>query len=301
MSTNPFAPATKEQLRARLALAGPTGSGKTWTALEWATVLGERIAVIDTEHNSAALYADHFTFDTMDMTPPYDPRRAADALKAAEAHGYEVVILDSLTHFWQGEGGTLDIVDSAAQRMGGNKYAGWSIGTPALRHLVDTMLAVDLHLIVTMRSKMDYAEVIKDGRKTYERVGMQPIMRDGIEYEFTILGDIDLEHRLVISKSRCDALADKVVQPGRAADAAKEFRAWLESGTEPTLSKREAQNRILGAVDGDRDEARSVWLLEFPDVGERVPLVKLTDVLSALATVDRTVPTEDDGEDGDDE
>lgn len=262
---NPFQKAVKSQLKARLALAGPTGSGKTWSALEWARVLGKNIALIDTERGSAALYADHFEFDTLDMPPPYDPHRCVEALKAAEANGYDVVILDSMSHFWQGEGGTLDIVDAAAQRMGGNKYAGWSVGTPALRHLVDTMLAIDVHLIVTMRSKMDYVEVEKNGRKTYERVGMAPVMRDGIEYEFTLLGDIDLEHRIVISKSRCDLLADRVVQPGRAADAAETFRTWLEQG-EPVAARSVIEELVerMNALDEEtRKACKTAFFTEF--------------------------------------
>lgn len=294
--SNPFAPATKEQLKARLALAGPTGAGKTWTALEWATVLGDRIAVIDTERNSASLYADHFTFDTMDMAPPYDPKRCADAIIAAQANGYDVAVIDSLSHFWQGEGGTLDIVDAAASRAyGGNRYAGWAVGTPALRFLVDTMLAADMHLVVTMRSKMDYVEAQDGNRKKYERVGMAPVMRDGIEYEFTILGDIDLEHRIVISKSRCDELADQVVQPGHAADAAKQFKAWLESGTEPTVSREEAQRKIRTACDGNVGQARDIWAERFKATPGRILAADLADVLAGIvAEPEDDEPYEDD-------
>lgn len=242
MTANPFQKATRAQLKARVAFAGPTGSGKTWTSLEWATVLAGdtgRIAYVDTERGSAALYADRFDFDVMAFDPPYDPGRLADVLKAAEAHGYAVVVVDSLSHFWEGEGGTRDIVDAAAERAKGNTFAGWKVGTPALRHLIDTMLGLDAHFLATMRSKMEYVlETDSRGKQVPKKVGLAPVMRAGVEYEFTLVGDIDLEHRIIITKSRCDRLADELVQPGRADEAAKVFAGWLGEG-EPLATRAE--------------------------------------------------------------
>jgi len=108
-----FAPATRSEAKARVALVGPTGAGKTWTALEWATVLakGGRIAVIDTENGSASLYSDQYKFDTASWPPPYTPLKLVNALEHA-ASEYDVIVIDSLTHFWQGQGGVLEIVGS---------------------------------------------------------------------------------------------------------------------------------------------------------------------------------------------
>lgn len=233
MAPNPFKKATKAQLKARVALDGPTGSGKTWTMLEWLKVLagGAPVAVVDTEHGSASLYADHFEFDVLTWDPPYEPLKLADTIRQAQAAGYAALGLDSLSHFWEGEGGTLDMVDAAAQKAKGNSYVGWKVGTPALRHLIDTMLAADLHIVGTMRSKMEYVlEEDGRGKKTPRKVGMAPVMRAGVEYEFTLVGDLDLDHRLTFSKSRCPALADTLVQPGRASDAAEQFLGWLNDG-----------------------------------------------------------------------
>ena len=252
-----FQKATKRAVKARVALDGPTGSGKTWTALTWATVLGKRIALIDTERGSASLYSDHFDFDVLEMTPPYEPQRLVEALVAAEKEGYEVVVIDSLSHFWEGEGGTLDIVDGASQRANGNSFAGWKVGTPALRHLIDTMLGLDAHLIVTMRSKMEYVlEEDSRGKKVPRKIGMAPVMRAGVEYEFTLVGDLDLEHRLSISKSRSDLLADQVYQAGRAAEGAETFKTWLEAG-EPVAPRNEvdALKSRLNALDGPARKA----------------------------------------------
>lgn len=235
MST--FQKATKKAVRARVAFDGPSGAGKTWTALEWAAVLGNKTAVVDTERGSASLYSDKFSFDVLELSPPFHPDRLVEAIRSAEAAKYEVLVVDSLSHFWEGEGGVLDIADAAGQRAGGNSWAGWKTATPALRHLIDVMLASDMHLIVTMRSKQEWTqEDYTDGkghRKTRPvRVGMAPVMRNGMEYEFTVVGDLDLEHRLTVSKSRCDALADLVVQPGRAGEAAEMFLNWTKSGAE---------------------------------------------------------------------
>lgn len=248
-----FQKATRKQARARVGFDGPSGAGKTWTSLEWASVLGKRIAVIDTERGSASLYSDRFSFDVVELHPPFDPARYVAAVKAAETEGYDVLVIDSLSHAWEGEGGVRDIVDVAAAKLGHNSWAGWSVGTPAYRHLVDTILAADLHVIATMRSKTEWAEGVENGRKTYQRVGTAPVMRAGIEYEFTLVGDIDLEHRIAISKSRAEPLADLLVQAGRAAEAAETFRSWLQAGE--ALASRAELAALHAAFDTIEDRA----------------------------------------------
>src|SRR5579859_7285769 len=106
--SNVFQRAVKRQARARVALCGPTGSGKTWNSLVWAAALGQKVALVDTERNSASLYAPHFEFDVVDFQPPYDPARLVELIKLAQREGYDVLVIDSLSHFWEGEGGTLD-------------------------------------------------------------------------------------------------------------------------------------------------------------------------------------------------
>jgi hypothetical protein len=258
-TANPFQRATKRTARARVAFDGTSGSGKTWTALQWATELvadtGQRIALVDTERGSASLYAGHFDFDVLEMTPPYQPERLNSALRDAEAAGYGCAIVDSWTHFWSGEGGVLDLVDDAAARSGGNKFAAWQVGTPAFKRMVDTILAVDMHVIVTMRSKTEWVlEENERGKKVPRRVGMAPEQRAGVEYEFTMVGDIDLEHRIVFSKSRCDRLADAVIQPGRAQEAAAVFKAWLADG-EP-LADRNTVDAITSRVNAIEPKER---------------------------------------------
>lgn len=223
-----FKQATKKQLKLRLALAGPSGSGKTYSALAIASGLGERIAVIDTEHGSASLYADRFKFDTLTLGS-FAPSTYVEAIHAAESAGYEVIVIDSLSHAWMGKDGALEQVDAAAKRNKGNSYVAWRDVTPQHNALVDAMVQCKAHLVGTMRTKMAYEIGDENGKKSVKKLGMAPIQREGLEYEFTVFGDVDLDHNLVITKTRCSELAGKVItKPG--APLAKTLRAWLDSG-----------------------------------------------------------------------
>lgn len=275
--------ATRSQLKARVALDGPSGAGKTFTAIEWGSVLqGDgRTLVIDTEHGSAEWYSDRWDYDVITWAPPYDPGELATTIREA-GDTYDVIVVDSLSHFWEGEGGTLDIVDAAAQRSQGNSFAGWKVGTPALRHLMDTILQAKCHVIATMRSKMEYV-LEKDertGKNVPRKVGMAPVMRQGVEYEFTLIGELDLEHRLVITKSRCSVLADVVVQPGRAADAAETFLAWLTEGQAP-ITPEEAE-AIADSLNDLGADARRAWLSRFGVRPADLPSSRLDEAMQFL-------------------
>jgi hypothetical protein len=212
MTQMSFTRATKKQAKARLAFDGPSGSGKTYTSLRIATVLGERIAHIDTEHRSASKYADLFAFDTLQLDR-YDPQLLVDALAVAAAEGYDVVIVDSLSHFWMGIDGMLEQVDKAAKRVaGGNSFGGWKEMRPVERKMIEALLAYPGHVIVTMRTKTEWV-VEKDdrGRSVPRKIGLKAEQRDGIEYEFDIVGDLDLENELIVSKTRCPALTGAVL------------------------------------------------------------------------------------------
>jgi hypothetical protein len=230
-----FAPASREQSKARIALAGPSGSGKTYTALSLGKVLGNRMAVIDTEHGSASKYAtgadgQGFVFDALNLTN-FSPQNLVAALAAAGQARYPVVIVDSLSHFWSGVGGMLEQADNAAKRYGGNSFAGWKDARPMERQLIEALLAYPGHVIVTMRSKTEYViEENERGRKTPRKIGMKPEQRDGIEYEFDVVGDMDADNTLLIGKTRCSALAGAVIrQPGE--QLATTILEWLSGGT----------------------------------------------------------------------
>ena len=235
-----FKPAVRTKLKARMAIDGPTGSGKTFTGLTAATAFAPtgKIAVIDTERGSASLYSDIFKFDVLELDY-YDPLTYVEAIKSAEGYGYEVILIDSLSHAWEGEGGALDQVDQNAAKLRGNSYAAWRTVTPKHRKLVDTMLRSSAHVIATMRSKMEYVqEKDNDGKTQIRKIGLAPVQRSGMEYEFTWVIDIDTDHTAVVSKSRAADLADKV-QNKPDVEWFKQFYDWLVKGVEPPRTKQE--------------------------------------------------------------
>lgn len=242
-----FTKATKEQAKARIALIGPSGSGKTYTALRLAEGLGQRIAVIDTENASASKYAGEFNFDVLALEL-YAPNIYVQAIQAAEGAGYDVLIIDSLSHAWAGKGGALEMVDKAAKKYSGNSFAAWRDVTPHHNALVDAMVRCGCHLIVTMRSKTEYVvQAGKDGKMTPKKIGMAPVQRDGVEYEFDIVADLDLEHNLIVSKTRCRTLDGAILEkPG--ADMAQTIRDWLTDGAEPTPQRPQVVTKWWGQM-----------------------------------------------------
>lgn len=199
-----FKKAERQKAKLRLAISGPTGSGKTEGALMLAKGIGGRVAVVDTENSSASLYADRYDFETANITAPYTPEKFIDAIKAAEQAGFDVLILDSITHEWSGVGGCLEIVDMLAKaKFKGNSWSAWSEVTPRHRKFIDTILHSSIHIIVTLRSKMDTIQVDSgNGRKKVEKVGMKSEQRDGIEYEFTTVLDLTCDHYATATKDR---------------------------------------------------------------------------------------------------
>lgn len=229
-----FKQAKKAQSSLRMALLGPSGSGKTFTALTIAKALGERVAVIDTERGSASKYAgDVATFDVLELES-FSPDTYVEAIEAAAKEGYTVLVIDSLSHAWMGKDGALEQVDKvSAKSRSGNSFAAWREVTPMHNALVDAILRYPGHVLVTMRQKTEWVLEEDDrGKKVPKRVGMAPVQRDGMEYEFDVVGDMDHAHSLVVSKSRCPALADAVIRKpdGKVAEALK---AWLDDGYDP--------------------------------------------------------------------
>lgn len=235
MSAMTFVKATKKTAKARVALMGPSGSGKTKTGLRIAAGLGKRIAVIDTENASAAKYAgdDGIDFDVLCLDS-HSPENYVEAIHAAERAGYEVIFIDSLSHAWSGRDGALEQVDKAAKRsQSGNSYTAWRDVTPKHNALVDALVRCKAHLIASMRTKTEYVleDVVKNGKtsKQPRRIGLAPIQRDGMEYEFDVVADITLDHDLMVTKTRCSALDGMVVN--KAGEGFGEILAgWLSDG-----------------------------------------------------------------------
>lgn len=232
-----FQKATKKQSRLRLGLCGPSGSGKTFTALRIATGLcaaGKRVALIDSERGSASLYAGRFDFDVAEL-PDFRVQTYTRLLREAEQAGFDVAILDSISHAWAGKGGLLEQVDNAKgdQR---NKFTAWRDVTPQHHDFIDAMLQSPLHIIATMRAKAEYVlEEDDKGRKVPRKVGLAPVQRDGMEYEFTLVGDLD-GATLRVSKTRIPevvGLGAVIREPGE--DLGKRLAEWMATGVAPAI------------------------------------------------------------------
>jgi len=252
-----FTKATKKALKARVAIEGPSGSGKTYTALLTARALagpGGKVAVVDTERRSASLYADRFDFDALELDS-FAPTMLIDALEAAA--GYDVVVIDSLSHFWMGVDGMLEQVDRAGKRGGGNNFAGWKEMRPVERRMVDAMLAFPGHVLATLRVKTDYVVETNDrGRAVPKKVGLRAEQREGLEYEFTLVASMDLENTLVVTKSRCPELAGQVIaRPDESFGLT--MLAWLNSGETATETATQIRDEILAAGPLTVDEYRA--------------------------------------------
>lgn len=242
-----FQKAEKKQAKLRLAFTGPSGSGKTFSALLVARGLGGKIAFIDTENHSASLYAGEAgipDFDTLEIDPPYTIGKYVEAIKAAVSGGYGVLVIDSISHAWAGEGGLLD-KKQAIDARGGNSYTNWATITKEQEQFKAMLLNCDIHLITTMRSKQDYViETNERGKAAPRKIGLAPIQRDGMEYEFTMVLDMAIDHSATISKTRVRSFDGQVFRPS--AKTGADLLVWLTQGKapEPVAPKMDAKEEI---------------------------------------------------------
>lgn len=219
--------AQRKKAKLRLGLSGSAGSGKTWSSLEIATGMGGRICLIDTEGGSGDLYGENFVYDVLELGAPYSPDRYIEAIKEIEKEGYDILIIDSLSHAWVGEGGVLSIVD----RAGTNKFSGWRVGTPKQNALIDTIMSCKMHIITTLRVKTEYVVEQNDrGKSEPRKIGLSPVQRDGLEYEFTMFMDMNQDHMAHVMKDRTRLYDQQYVKPTQ--DMGKKLVEWLNSGVD---------------------------------------------------------------------
>ncbi len=289
-----FTRAQKRRSKLRLALCGPTGSGKTYSALSIAQGLGKRVALIDTECGSASLYADRFEFDVLELDSGH-PEKYIEAIEAAEEAGYDVLVIDSLSHAWMGKDGALELVDKAGQRSRSkNSFAAWREVTPLHNCLVDKLVRCKCHLICTMRSKMSY-EIQPDdrGRKVPVKIGLEPMQRSGMEYEFTLVGDLDLTNTLIVSKTRCSQFAQAVLQRP-SADFGKQLLSWLEdrvsdarAAAEGLLDEEARRNKARAELTRLKEVLGAVRCAELTEGMSRKGLPALEALVEALIKYER--------------
>jgi len=217
----------RKQAKIKLALQGGAGSGKTYSSLLIAKGLmnGDftKTAIIDTENRSADLYAHLGSYNVVSMNPPYSPERYVEAIELCEQADIEVIIIDSISHCW-------DYLLDVHSKMPGNSFTNWSKITPRQNVFVNKILRSSAHIISTMRVKQDYVLNQKNGKMVPEKVGLKAIQRNDLDYEFTIVFDVDSAHNAKASKDRTELFIDKpefVIN----ASTGRKIREWCEQGT----------------------------------------------------------------------
>lgn len=225
----------RDAAKLRMLLHGNPGTGKTWTSLMLGSRLGSRVAVIDTENDASLKYADSFDFDTLSISGTFQPRQIIAAIQAA-AERYDVIIIDSLSPFWSGPGGFVELADTEAQRLRGAGAGGlpaweaaaqsWRAIEPLYNAVMDTIFDCPMHVLMTLRARAGFEKTEMSDHIQTRRVRRAPWSRDGLVYDVDIEGVMEADHTLIMQKSRCSALHDRsFARPG--ADVAEILRGWL--------------------------------------------------------------------------
>lgn len=267
--------AERKQAKLRLGISGASGSGKTWSALEIATGMGGKIGMIDTEAGRGELYGSDFNYDIIRLETPYSPERYIEAIKCFEQSGYDILIIDSLSHAWVGEGGVLSIVDKA----GSNSFtSGWKIATPKQNALVDALVTSKMHIITTLRVKTEYVVEKNDrGKAEPRKVGLSPVQRDGLEYEFTLFMDINQEHIAHVTKDNTKLFDQEYLKPSK--EMGKKLSTWISQGKSANDMEVEDLNAVKAMFEGTgtTQELQVVFyqaLKLYPPLSEKIIALK---------------------------
>nr|CAA9237133.1 Phage protein (ACLAME 621) [uncultured Armatimonadetes bacterium] len=247
-----FQRATRRRAFLKLGITGPSGSGKTFSGLQLAFGLAGttgRVAVLDTENGSASLYAHLGEYDVMEIQAPFTVARYQEAIHEAARVGYDVLLIDSISHEWAGDGGLLTMKEGLDAR-GGNTFANWAKVTPLHEQFKSALLQAPLHVIVTMRSKQDYVmQEDGKGRCAPVKVGLSPIQRDGFEYELSVVFDVAMSHEAVVSKDRTGLFDGFVGRLTR--EHGRRIREWLETAPESSATGYTGLDEDRPAETGD--------------------------------------------------
>ncbi len=255
--------ATRKRSKAKLAIIGPSGSGKTYSALLIGFGLtNNKVGVIDTENHSAELYAEEFEpyggYYTIQLDPPYTLKKYIDAIEAFEREGFDVIIIDSLSHAWAGTGGLLDLHSTLVTSKKENSFTAWKEITPMHTKLIERILHSPSHIIATMRSKTEY--VIQEnpaaGKKEVVKAGTAPVQRDGIEYEFVIVFELNSRHEAIVSKDRTGIFKyEPTFIPG--IETGKKIKEFFDIPNTNNYSKDDIKQRLINTT--SMEELKRVW------------------------------------------
>jgi len=242
--------------------------------------------MIDTERGSGELYDHLGEYDACTIHPPFEPKKYVEAIRAAEDLGYETIIIDSLSHAWVGQGGLLDVHGHIADKTG-NSWSAWRQVTPKHNELVDAMLQSKCHIIATMRSKMEYAQVEENGKKQVKKLGMSPIQRDGMEYEFTVFIDLDQQHVATATKDRTTLFDGQYFVP--TIETGRTLLAWLENedqggagSPEATAAPQARQSDVPGKAEIQRFPSDTAGKTEVAATAQGVTIPETTGTTNGL-------------------
>jgi AAA domain len=252
--------AEKKKSKLRIGLAGTSGSGKTYSALLLAKgLVGDwsKVCVVDTEQGSADLYDSLGGYNVITLTAPFTPERYIDAIKTAEDAGMEVIIIDSITHEWDGQGGILEYVDQLTKASASkNSYTVWGKATPRHNAFIQAILQSPAHIITTVRRKQDYAMTTDgQGKTKVEKQGMKEVTREGFEYELTLSFSLTQNHLAEPSKDRTGIfMGNSQYDAFRITEeTGKTLRDWAEQGKEAisptTPATKEQKERLREFMD----------------------------------------------------
>ena len=220
-------PSERKKAKIKMALQGSSGSGKTYSSLLLAKGLTSgdfsKVAIIDTENGSADLYAHLGQYNVLTLKPPYTPENYIKAIEVCERANMEVIIIDSISQCWD------ELLDFHS-KLTGNSFTNWAKVTPRQRSFVDKILQANAHVIATMRTKQEYVLQQKDGKYVPEKVGLKAVQRNDLDYEFTLVFDIDIKHFVVSSKDRTGLFMGKpefILNSG----TGKRILEWCNEGT----------------------------------------------------------------------
>ena len=257
--------AQRKQTKMKLGIQSPSGGGKTYSSLLLAYGLIEdwsKIAVIDTENHSSELYSHLGGFNVLPLKEPFSPERYIEAIETCEKAGMEVIIIDSISHEWEGKGGILESHSS----MTGNSFTNWHKVTPRHNGFVQKILQSPTHIIATIRSKQDFVLSEKNGKMVPEKVGLKGVQRDGMDYELTIVFELDIKHNCTASKDRTSMFVDKpqfVISEA----TGKRIRNWCNKGVGLEQVKKEIEKA------GSREELGRIYK-QHPEMKQQIfPLI----------------------------
>lgn len=241
--------ASRQAVRLKLNVQGPSGSGKTLGALALAFALApsKKVCVIDTENESASLYADQYDFDTIALGAPYTTAKYEEAIVLAVKAGYDVLVIDSLSHQWAGPGGILARKEQMDAR-GGNTWTNWAPFTKEHERFKSLLMNAPIHIVSTTRSKQDYIVESGDGKKAAPRkVGLAPVQREGMEYEFSVVFELQMDHRANVSKDRTGMFDGQLIDL-LGEEVGQSLNGWLSSG-KPYVMPTPAELNESGATE----------------------------------------------------